>query len=151
ATVVFGVFEQLRGRRPPMTRVVATGLARLLPTLGVAIVLAMLFAVCLAPGYAVLAAGQEGLALPLVLAGLVGIAVLTTGCFVAVPACIVERLPPPTALARSWSLTRGHRLAVFVLLFALWIGSTLIASFLLIPVVAIAGAEEESRAVIAEV
>src|SRR5262245_59230082 len=41
---------------------------------------------------------------------------LATICFVALPACIVERLGPWTSLRRSVQLTKGHRWKIFWLL-----------------------------------
>lgn len=58
---------------------------------------------------------------------------LSTIWFVALPACIVERLGPSTSLRRSLQLTNGHRWKVFGLVLLLLIpvvGSSLVGSWL---------------------
>jgi hypothetical protein len=58
---------------------------------------------------------------------------LSTIWFVALPACIVERLGPGASLRRSLQLTKGHRWKVFGLMFPLLIpvfGSSFVGSSL---------------------
>jgi hypothetical protein len=49
----------------------------------------------------------------LVVPGLIAMSAL----YLAVPAVVVEPIPPGRAISRSWRLTRGHRLHLFLLLF----------------------------------
>src|ERR1700739_1490424 len=90
AIVLFGAFEDMRGRPVNLMASLRVGLSRLLPVLGVALLVA-LFA---------------GIAAILFL---IPAFIVMTMLFVAMPACVVERLGPMQSLRRSRELTKGHR------------------------------------------
>lgn len=98
AIVLFGAFEDMRGRPVNLMASARVGLNRLLPVVGVAL-LAGLF---------------TGLAAILLL---IPAFIVMTMLFVAMPACIVEQLSPMPSLRRSRELTKGHRWAIFGLWF----------------------------------
>ena len=98
AIVLFGAFEDMRGRPVNLMASVRVGLSRLLPVLGVALLVA-LFA---------------GLAAILLV---IPAFIVMTMLFVAMPACVVEQLGPMQSLRRSRELTKGHRWAIFGLWF----------------------------------
>jgi len=98
AIVLFGAFEDMRGRPVNLMASLRVGLSRLFPVLGVAILVAL----C------------TGLAALLLI---IPAFIVMTMLFVAMPACIVEQLGPGKSLSRSADLTKGHRWAIFGLWF----------------------------------
>lgn len=94
ATVLYGAFEDMRGRPVDLVASLKVGLRRILPVIGVALLVGILTAL-----------GGVLLVIPafIVLAQL----------FVALPACIVERLGPLKSLSRSAALTKGNRWKIF--------------------------------------
>lgn len=98
AIVLFGAFEDMRGRPVNLMASVRVGLSRLLPVLGVALLVALL----------------AGLAAILLV---IPAFIVMTMLFVAMPACVVEQLGPMQSLRRSRELTKGHRWAIFGLWF----------------------------------
>lgn len=98
AIVLFGAFEDMRGRPVNLMASVRVGLGRLLPVLGVAILVALF----------------TGLAAILLV---IPAFIVMTMLFVAMPACVVEQLGPMQSLRRSRELTKGHRWAIFGLWF----------------------------------
>jgi len=94
AIVLFGAFEDMRGRRVDMIASLKVGLARFFPVIGVALLVALLTALA---------------AILLVFPAFIVMSML----FVAMPVCIVERLGPVKSLGRSSMLTKGHRWKVF--------------------------------------
>jgi hypothetical protein len=102
AALTFGVVKELQGQHATFGSSLATGLARLLPTLGVAILV----------GLAVL-----GGFLALIIPGIIILCML----YVSTPASVIERPGLLGALGRSRALTAGHRVEIFgiiVLIFA---------------------------------
>lgn len=98
AIVLFGAFEDMRGRPVNLMASLRVGLSRLLPVLGVALLVALF-------------AGIAAILL------LIPAFIVMTMLFVAMPACIVEQLGPMDSLRRSQELTKGHRWAIFGLWF----------------------------------
>src|SRR5580693_1005392 len=94
AVVLFGAFEDMRGRRVDLIASMKVGLSRFLPVLGVAISVGLL----------------SGLSAILLLFPAF---IVMTMLFVAMPACIVEQLGPINSLKRSAQLTKGHRWKIF--------------------------------------
>jgi len=120
AVVIFAVYRRLRGDAPSFRASLRGGLRRLWPVASVALVL---FAIdfALGVGFVVLLflwAIRFGPTMQLLMLAFVGYPVLRAAVFlplwVAIPAAVVDR--GRNALGRSWSLTRGRRLKVFVLL-----------------------------------
>ncbi|WP_299399861.1 hypothetical protein [Pelagibius sp.] len=106
AAVVYGTFQQLRGRRAGFVEIVLTGLRNALAVLAVAVVSSMLVML----GF-----------LALVVPGII----LATMYWVAIPAAVVEKTGIADSLARSSDLTRGHRWPVFALFLIFWVGQGL--------------------------
>jgi hypothetical protein len=115
AIVVYAAFQDLRGRNVSPMESLSRGLARLLPVLGLSILVA------LAVGFGIVA---------FVIPGLIAIASLA----VALPACVVERSGPFLSLSRSSDLTRGYRWPILGVAIALiiigMIGDALIGAAL---------------------
>jgi hypothetical protein len=111
AIVLYGAFEDMRGRPVNLMESTRIGLGRFLPVIVVAICSAFL----------------SGLAAILLLVP--GLIVMTM-LFVATPACVVERLGPIKSLGRSAQLTKGHRWKVFGLWFLTIIGGGIIQAIL---------------------
>jgi MFS family permease len=94
AIVLFGAFEDMRGRPVDMIASLKVGLSRFFPVIGVALLVGLLtglsFILLVFPAFIVMSM-----------------------LFVAMPACIVERLGPVKSLGRSSILTKGLRWKVF--------------------------------------
>ncbi len=98
AIVLFGAFEDMRGRPVNIMASARVGLSRLLAVMGVAILVGL---------FTVLAAFL--LVIPAF--------IVMTMLFVAMPACVVERLGPMQSLRRSRELSKGQRWKIFGLWF----------------------------------
>ncbi len=100
AAVVYGVFQGLRGRSATLGQCLAVAAARWQAIIGLAILTVLVtgvgYLMCIIPGF-----------------------VLTYGFFVAGPVLIVEKLEPVEAMKRSWELTDGFKLVLFVLALAI--------------------------------
>lgn len=94
AIVLFGAFEDMRGRPVDLIASLKVGLARFFAVIGVALLVGIL---------TVLAA------ILLFFPAFIVMSML----FVAMPVCIVERLGPVKSLGRSSALTKGYRWKVF--------------------------------------
>jgi hypothetical protein len=98
AIILYGAFEDMRGRPVNLMASVRIGLGRFFPVIGTALlmgILVMLGAILLFfPAFIVMAM-----------------------LFVSVPVCVVERLGPVKSLGRSSELTKGHRWKIFGLWF----------------------------------
>jgi hypothetical protein len=97
AIVLYGAFQDMRGRPVNLVESLQVGFARFFPIIGLAIV--AYFLITLA-------------SMLLIVPGLI----LLTMWFVATPACVVERLGPIRSMRRSSQLTKGHRWKVFGLI-----------------------------------
>jgi hypothetical protein len=98
AVILYAAFEDMRGRPVNMMESLRIGFARILPVLGTAIVVGVLTML-----------GGIALVIPAF--------IVMTMLFVAIPACVVERLGPVKSVGRSAALTKGYRWRVF----GLWI------------------------------
>ena len=94
AIVLYGAFQDMRGRPVDLGESVRVGLRRFFPIIGLAVSVTLL--------------GIFGLVL-FVVPGLIWF----TMWFVATPACIVEGLGVSRSMERSEQLTRGHRWKIF--------------------------------------
>ncbi len=96
AALVFGVFRSLRGQSVTVGECFRVGFSRLLPVLfasiliGLAVIGGVLL--CLIPGI-----------------------VVACGLFISIPALVVEELSPIEAMRRSWELTQGSKVPVFLI------------------------------------
>jgi len=106
AVVVHGSFQDMRHRRVDFTESLKVGLSRFFPVLGVAILVML------------------GIWLGFLLL-IVPALILMTRWYIAVPACVVERLGVRASMKRSADLTRGHRWKVFGAVILLTIGAAI--------------------------
>jgi uncharacterized membrane protein len=100
AALSYGVVMELRGQRASIGACVATGLARLLPTLGVGVLMALVVCVCF---------------VALVVPGIIALCTF----YVATQCAVLERPGIVGALRRSAELTSGHRFGIFGLMLVL--------------------------------
>lgn len=120
AILVYGSFQDMRGKQVNIGESFNVGIGRLVPILGLTIL--------------------EGLGIMigfmlLIVPGLILIAMW----FVAVPACIVERRGPWECLVRSGELTKGHRWKIFGVVILLYLVSAIMGYILTSVLGAIAG------------
>ena len=94
AAVLYGAFQDMRGQPVDLLESIKVGLRRFFPVLGLAICMPILGGIA---------------ALALIFPGLM----VMTMLFVAVPACVVERLGVFKSMGRSAQLTKGHRWKIF--------------------------------------
>ena len=102
AIVLYGAFQNMRGRPVSLIESLQVGLRRFFPIVGLAI--GMSFFVML--GFVLI-----------FIPGLI----LLTMWFVATPACVVEKLGPFRSMGRSADLTRGYRWRIFGLMLVLFL------------------------------
>jgi hypothetical protein len=109
AMVLYGAFQDMRGRPVSLADCVKAGLSRFFPLIGLAvtIVVALMFAAIL-------------LLFPAL--------ILAMMWFVATPVCVVERVGPFRSLGRSRELTKGHRWRIFGLVLVIAIPGLIIGA-----------------------
>jgi MFS family permease len=107
AVVLYGAFQDMRGRRVNLPESLKVGLRRFFPIVGLAIIMSL---------------GMMVGFILLIIPGLI----LFAMWFVATPACVVEQLGPFRSLGRSAQLTKGHRWKVLGLFIVLLLISALI-------------------------
>ena len=108
AVILYGAFQDMRGRPVNLTESLRVGLGRFFPIVGLAIILSVLVGL-----------GMVAFIIP----GLI----LLTMWFVGTPACVVEQRGPWASLRRSRELTKGHRWKIFGLMLVLIVISALIS------------------------
>jgi hypothetical protein len=111
AIVLYGAFQDMRGRPVSLADCFKVGLQRFFPIVGLAITV----------GVAVIFAS-----LLLIVPGLM----LYMMWYVATPVCVVERLGPFRSLGRSRELTKGHRWKLFGLSLLILIPAFIVAGVL---------------------
>jgi MFS family permease len=115
AIVLYGTFQDMRGKSMSFGEAIIKGFARFFPIIGLAI--CTLIAV---------GTGLMLLVIPGIIFGLM--------FYVALPACVVERLGPIASMKRSIALTKGHRWKIFGILILIGllsgIGGAVIATIL---------------------
>ena len=120
AILVYGSFQDMRGKQVDIGESFNVGLGRLVPILG----LTILEGLCIMVGFMLL-----------FVPGLI----LVTMWFVAVPICIVERRGPWQSLVRSGELTKGHRWKIFGIILVLYLVSAIVGLILTSVLTAIGG------------
>jgi hypothetical protein len=108
AVIVHAAFQDMQRRPVRLAESLNVALRRFLPIVGVGFVVVNLIRLVVGVAVAAVSFIQFGLIpwlIPLIIPGLI----LYAMWFVAVPACVVERLGPWTSLRRSRDLTKGHR------------------------------------------
>jgi hypothetical protein len=115
ATIIYGVVQELRGRRVALMESLKRGIGLLLPVVGVAILVGLATAaaiiVPILPSFIVTDLLWVGIPVAIVLALMVMIRL-----WVSVAVAVVERPGVVASLQRSSELTRGRRWAIFGLL-----------------------------------
>jgi len=108
AMILFGAFELMRGESFTIGQSLRVGLSRTLAVFGVSIV--------------------TGIAVVLGLVALIvpGIIILCM-LYVAVPACVIEKLGVGKSLSRSSALTRGYRWPIFGIILLTIVGSAVVS------------------------
>jgi hypothetical protein len=94
ALVLYGAFQQTRGKPVSLVESLRVGFRRIVPVIGLAISASVLMGL----GFVLL-----------IVPGLI----VATMLFVATPACVVEQLGPFSSMDRSARLTKGHRWRIF--------------------------------------
>jgi hypothetical protein len=108
AVILYGAFQDMRGRPVNLTESLMVGLGRFFPIVGLAIIMSLLV----------------GLAMVLLIVpGLI----LLTMWFVGTPVCVVEQRGPWASLRRSSELTKGHRWKIFGLMLVFIVVSALVS------------------------
>ena len=102
--VTYATVRSLRGRAWTVEEAFRVALARFVPVMGLIILLGV------------------AIALGMLLFIVPGFIVMLMA-WVAMPACVVERLGPISAIQRSSMLTQGHRWAIFALFFLILVAS----------------------------
>jgi hypothetical protein len=120
AIILYGAFEDMRGRPVDMIESLRVGLSRFFPVVGTAIMVGIF----------------------IMLAGfllLIPAFIVMSMLYVAMPACVVERLGPIKSTGRSAQLTKGNRWKVFGLWFVILIVGAIVQSLLAGLVAVVAG------------
>ena len=111
AVVLYGAFEDMRGRPVHLVESLRVGLRRIFAVLGVAVLVPILAGLAtfllIVPGF-----------------------ILLSMLFVAMPACVVEKLGPLKSMGRSAELTKGHRWKVFGLYILTLLAGTILGALL---------------------
>jgi hypothetical protein len=109
AMVLYGAFQDMRGRPVSLADCLAVGLRRFFPIIGLSIsmIVALMFASIL-------------LVFPALM--------LAMMWFVATPVCVVEQLGPFRSMGRSRELTKGHRWRIFGLVLLILIPAAIVGA-----------------------
>jgi hypothetical protein len=109
AVVLYGAFQDMRGRPVNLVESLRVGFGRLLAILGLAICVSfgagIGFVLLIVPGF-----------------------ILMTMWFVATPACVVEQLGPFASMGRSRALTKGHRWKIFGMLLLVLVAAGVVSA-----------------------
>jgi MFS family permease len=112
AIILYGAFQDMRGRAVNLGEALRVALGRLLPIIGVA----------LCVGFGVFLAS-----LLLLVPGLI----LMTMWYVATPVCVVEQTGPLASMGRSSELTKGHRWKIFGMILLVVLGGGIVSAIIL--------------------
>jgi uncharacterized membrane protein len=108
AVLVYGAFQDMRGRPVNLGDCLRVGLGRFFPIIGLAICMSI------------------GLMIGFILLFIPGI-ILAVMWFVSTPACVVEQLGPLASMGRSSELTKGHRWKIFGMVILVVIGAGVVS------------------------
>jgi MFS family permease len=112
AIVLYGAFQDMRGRPVNLGDCLRVGLNRFFAIIGLAICMSI------------------GLMVGFLLLFVPGV-ILAVMWFVATPACVVERLGPLSSMGRSSELTKGHRWKIFGMILLVVIGGAIASGIIL--------------------
>ncbi len=118
ATVVFGVFQQLRGRHATVGESILRGL-KVMPRIIGTVIIIFLILVSITVLMVLVMLGNLELGIVFMLASAILMMVVYAGLAPVVPVCIFEDRGGPWALKRSWFLTRGYKFKVFLFMVVL--------------------------------
>jgi hypothetical protein len=120
AAILYGAFQEMRGRPVSLMESLAKGLTRFLPVIGMSICLGF------------------GIMIGLILLIVPGI-IFWIMWSVAMPACVVERRGPFNSMSRSQELTKGYRWTIFGIFLLVTIAGGIVQKGLEVLLLAIAG------------
>jgi Membrane domain of glycerophosphoryl diester phosphodiesterase len=114
AILLHMAFQDMTGRPVKLAESTMVGLRRFFPIIGIGLIVVLVLALYMVGmALAVVALGQflqsPGLVVLATVIGIIPLFMLYLMWFVAIPACVVERLGPLRSLGRSRALTKGHR------------------------------------------
>jgi hypothetical protein len=131
AIVLYGAFQDMRGRSVRLIDCLKVGLRRFFPLVGLAVCVSIAMLVYLVFFILVMAeliqVLQAFLAVVAFLLLIIPLLALYLMWFVATPACVLERVGPFRSLRRSRELTKGHRWRVFGLILVVLIPAVIVA------------------------
>ena len=135
AIVIGGVSNRLRRRSAGLFQNLGASLARVPTAIGTTLLVAAMMALCIVPALLLALTGSDASMVAGLVVGLLGLFVVVSARFVAVPATVVESISPLASVRRSIRLTAGSRWAIVGLLILVWLLTSLIgiAFFMLIP------------------
>jgi len=111
AMILYIAFQYLRGQPASLSDAAQKGLGRFFPLLGAVILFGL------------------GVWVGLLLFIVPGF-MLMARWFVAVPACVVEKLGPVASLTRSAALTKGYRWKIFGMFLLIWLASLIVGGLI---------------------
>jgi hypothetical protein len=120
AIVLYGAFQDMRGRPVSLVESLQVGLRRFFPIIGLGLCMSLLGGIA---------------SLFFLIPGLI----LFTMWFVATPVCVVEKLGPLSSMGRSSRLTKGHRWKIFGLFLLLIIISLVVSQVVAVIFAAVGG------------
>jgi hypothetical protein len=135
AAVIGGVFRVLQEQPISLGLILRSGLSRVLPCLWTGILTGICTYAPMLPGIAVMMlwglwgpGGTGGIVVGglLTIGGFIFVLYFTSALFVAIPVSVIEKVNGFPAIRRSWTLTKGNRGSIFVILLALGIGGFLV-------------------------
>jgi hypothetical protein len=131
AIVLYGVFQDMRGRPVRLADCLKVGLRRFFPLVGLAICVGiamvaymLFFALAIFQLSKVL---QPALLILAFVPLIMPFVALYLMWFVAMPACVLERLGPVRSMGRSRALTKGRRWKIFGLILVILIPALIVA------------------------
>lgn len=121
AAIVYGSFQDLRGHKVSVSDAIAGGFQVIMPVVGTGIVTGVAVLLAGVPMLVVSQVQMGGVQIVLALALLAAPIYLLVLFFVAIPACVVEKMRVGDAIRRSVQLTAGLRWRVLAVLTIVWL------------------------------
>jgi len=121
AAIVYGTFQDLRGQRVSVSDAIAGGFQVILPVVGTGIVTGFAVLLAAVPMFVATQINMGGVQVLVALALFAIPIYLLTLFFVAIPACVVEKLRVGDAIRRSVKLTEGERWRVLAIMAIVWL------------------------------
>jgi hypothetical protein len=137
AAIVYGSFQDMRGQKISVGDAIAGGFQVIMPVVGTGIVTGVAVLIAALPMLITTQVQMGGLQILLALALLAAPVYLLVLFFVAIPACVVEKMSVGDAIRRSVRLTVGLRwrvLAIMAIVWAVGVGVLLVLGALALAV-----------------